>query len=116
MSNNDSWKQCIIMLTGEGIEHMSKNQKTRNAIKDAFLNLIKDEDMEAINTKDIMDIVGGARSNFYNYFGDKFEPKTAIMQDELKQMERLINAFFRDNNDLSPEKIRALNMLRFEHI
>lgn len=96
---------------------MSKNQKTRNNIKKAFLDLIKDEDFESINTKDIMDIAGGARSNFYNYFSDKFELCKAIMQDELKQMERLINAFFRErNNDLSPENIYALNLSRFQRV
>ncbi len=95
---------------------MKKNQETRNAIKEAFLKLIKEEDLETINTKDIMDLAGGARSNFYNYFSDKYELCTAIMQDELKQMERLINAFFRDNNELSQERIRELYLIRFRHI
>ncbi len=87
---------------------MKKNQKTRNAIKEAFLKLIKEEDLETINTKDIMDLAGGARSNFYNYFSDKYELCTAIMQDELKQRERLINAFFRESSELSRERIREL--------
>ena len=95
---------------------MKKNQKTRNAIKAAFLNLIKKEDLETINTKDILDLAGGARSNFYNYFSDKYELCTAIMQDELKQMERLINAFFQDSSDLRPERIHDLYVLRFQHI
>ena len=95
---------------------MKKNQKTRNAIKEAFLKLIKEEDIETINTKDIMDLAGGARSNFYNYFSDKYELCTAIMQDELKQMERLINAFFRENSELNRERIRGLYLIRFQHI
>lgn len=95
---------------------MNKNQRTRNSIKEAFLTLIKDEDLETINTKDIMDIVGGARSNFYNYFSDKYELCTAIMQDEIKQMERLVNAFFRDSTELNRERIHELYLIRFRHI
>ena len=96
---------------------MSKNQRTREAIKAAFLNLIKDADLDSINTKDIMDIAGGARSNFYNYFSDKFDLLNAIMQDELKTLERIINSFFRENgNDLNEELILALNTIRFNYI
>ena len=96
---------------------MSKNQRTREAIKAAFLNLIKDADLDSINTKDIMDIAGGARSNFYNYFSDKFDLLNAIMQDELKTLERIINSFFRENgNALNEERILALNTIRFNYI
>ena len=96
---------------------MSKNQRTREAIKSAFLNLIKEADVDSINTKDIMEIAGGARSNFYNYFSDKFDLRNAIMQDELKVVERLINAFFRENgNALNEEMILALNTIRFNYI
>ena len=96
---------------------MSKNQRTREAIKSAFLNLIKEADMDSINTKDIMEIAGGARSNFYNYFSDKFDLRNAIMQDELKVTERLLNSFFRENDKLlNEEKVLALNTIRFDHI
>jgi len=73
--------------------------------------------MDSINTKDIMEIAGGARSNFYNYFSDKFDLCNAIMQDELKVTERLLNSFFRENDKLiNEESVLALNMIRFDHI
>ncbi len=94
---------------------MSKNQETKNKIKESFLKLLKEEDFDTINTKDIMDLAGGARSNFYNYFSDKFQLCTAIMQDELKKIERIINAYFRENSDFGPERIHDLYLICFRH-
>lgn len=50
-----------------------QNQRTRQAIIDAFLRLLEKKPFDRIVVQDILDETPIARSSFYTYFRDKYE-------------------------------------------
>lgn len=55
------------------VSHVDKRVlKTKTALRDALLDLIREKDFENIKTKEICERAMVSRNTFYNYFSDKY--------------------------------------------
>lgn len=65
-------------------------QKTKQKIIDAFMQLVIQKDFYKITIQDITDQAGVVRPTFYYYFQDKYHIFEVILDDLIKKLEPLI--------------------------
>ena len=97
--------------------NMKRNEKdprilrTRNLIKNAFLELVKEKDFESISVTDISQKATINRSTFYSHFVDKYELLEELISTEFQE---LVNHGINDNEVLDKENLKKLVYLLFE--
>ena len=85
--------------------------KTKKALKDALLNLLKSKNFENINTTEICKTAMVSRNTFYNYYADKY----ALLEDCFSGFEEEFLTHFeglqRQNNAEQDMKKNYLNLV-----
>ncbi|WP_062305186.1 TetR/AcrR family transcriptional regulator [Alicyclobacillus sendaiensis] len=62
-------------------------QKSRQAIREAFVGLMKEKDFEHITVQDITDRANVSRKTFYLHFLDKYDLLDRIIEDAIREMD-----------------------------
>jgi len=62
-------------------------QKSRQAIRDAFVALMKEKDFDHITVQDITERANVSRKTFYLHFLDKYDLLDRVMEDAIRDMD-----------------------------
>ncbi|SIS70957.1 TetR/AcrR family transcriptional regulator [Alicyclobacillus vulcanalis] len=62
-------------------------QKSRQAIRDAFVELMKEKDFDHITVQDISERANVSRKTFYLHFLDKYDLLDRIMEEAIREMD-----------------------------
>jgi len=62
-------------------------QKSRQAIRDAFVALMKEKDFDHITVQDIAERANVSRKTFYLHFLDKYDLLDRVMEDAIREMD-----------------------------
>jgi AcrR family transcriptional regulator len=87
-------------------------QRTRKAIRSAFLRLLTDKDLEKISIKEIADLADVDRKTVYNYYNGVYDILDELETELAQDFERAIDNFdfaTRDVQDIFIELARLLN-------
>lgn len=77
--------------------------KTRKAIKEAFLNLVKSKGYEKITIQDIADEAMINRNTFYLHYVDKFDLMEKLCEESISKLNVCINLEHKDINEMDRE-------------
>ena len=68
--------------------------RTRDAIRNALVDLIEEKGFEAITVKDITDTAKINRGTFYAHYQDKFDLMTKCQEEIMQEMSNIANKTF----------------------
>ena len=68
--------------------------RTRDAIRNALVDLIEEKGFEAITVKDITDTAKINRGTFYAHYQDKFDLMTKCQEEIMKEMSNIVQQNF----------------------
>ncbi|RMG78753.1 MAG: TetR/AcrR family transcriptional regulator [Chloroflexi bacterium] len=66
-----------------------RKRRTRQALQDALLNLLKEQDLESITVQNITDCAGLNRATFYLHYQDKYDLVQHIIQSVLEDIQKI---------------------------
>lgn len=106
------FEKCTICIRGLGDTRMSKIdrrvQKSQEAIKTAFIELLADKNFDQITIQDISDKANVGRRTVYDHYMDKFDLLNKLIGEHINELRKLC----KDAADLS---FAEGNLLWFEY-
>lgn len=85
--------------------------KTKKCLKDALLELLKDNAFEKITVTKICEVANTSRITFYTYYSDKYELLSSIFEDMKENNLREFHELQRKNNPEGDMTLTFQNML-----
>ncbi len=83
-------------------------KRTRNAIKSAFIELLKKKDFESITINDIVSRIDISRGTFYLHYLDKYDLLEQMQAEFLENISQNLDAFSQKAKDKDLDEAEAL--------
>ena len=97
-------------------EYLDKRvQRSTIAIKEAFLNLLKEKDFNYITISEIVKNANYNRGTFYSHYASKEDLLDEIIQDTLTEMTRQIRVPYVDQQKVNMNKMKAEDITLFDY-
>jgi len=91
--------------------------RTRQLIRSAFLDLIREKGFDAVSIQDITDRATLNRATFYLHYGDKHDLMEALIQEVLDKLSSLPMPFIPARpQEPDPERLSAFFISLFQHV